>query len=102
MGCNLTFRCPACKYAAHVSGGPDMGMRCETLTIHCRTCKEVLDVVTRRFEPTQGPTEDPGLKIAPKCPEGEAHDVVAWSRGGLCPKCETAMEASEDDIVLWD
>jgi hypothetical protein len=101
MGCCHPFRCPACDYAINVSGGPDMGMSCYTQTIHCKSCKEVGDVVTLRFEWRQWPARDRDSTDVPNCPADEMHAVVAWSNGGPCPKCGTAMEQGADSI-MWD
>ncbi len=101
MGCCHTFRCPACDYTANVSGGSDMGMSCYTLTIHCKTCKEIGDVVTKRFEFKEWPARDQTSTDVPKCPADESHDVVAWTKSGPCPNCGTAMEQGGEP-VLWD
>ena len=102
MGMWFTFVCPACGYEATVSGGPDVGMSCTTLTIHCKACQVIGDVVTKRFEFQQWPTEEDEAPAAlPECPADPSHEVVAWSSGGPCPKCGTAME-QDDAPVMWD
>ena len=105
MGCDFEFRCPACGYEAEVSGGPDCGMACATETILCKTCGEIRDVVTHspdlgNFPPRE--SEDGSSTAAPlRCPEGQAHDVVRWSRQWPCPKCGESMKQG-DPTVLWD
>jgi len=109
MGSWLLFTCPSCGYAATVSGGADVGMRCATQTIVCKTCKELADVVTHSSEDgtwpplskdeAEGAEERPPIPI--RCPESAAHPVEPWSAGGPCPKCGVAMGEGELD-ALWD
>ena len=47
MGRSYLFECPRCAYRAPVSGGPDRGLDVATLTIVCRDCRKLYDVVTR-------------------------------------------------------
>ena len=105
MGTSFEFRCPACGYEASVSGGADYGMACATQTVLCRACEEVLDVVTHGHDLGNWPPKDTRNLVstaAPlRCPEGESHEVVKWSRRRPCPKCGERMEKGEE-FILWD
>jgi hypothetical protein len=47
MARSFLFECPRCRYRAVVSGGADRGAHSFTQTIHCRDCRELLDVPVR-------------------------------------------------------
>jgi hypothetical protein len=47
MGRTYQFICTQCQYRALISGGADSGLDCEVQTIHCRECRELMDVHTR-------------------------------------------------------
>jgi hypothetical protein len=72
MGRSYWFECPKCSYRVKVSGRADRGLNVFVQTIHCRDCRELLDVVTRiripeevqdRARANSGAGGLPGLKL---------------------------------------
>jgi hypothetical protein len=100
MGSLHSFTCKKCGYEAQVSGGPDLGMACATVTISCATCKKLHDVVVSE-EPWKQPP-DP-VPERPKCPSSRTrvHETRLWKHPGACPKCGSRM-SRRDLGVLWD
>jgi hypothetical protein len=47
MGRTYWFECNKCGYRARVSGRPDRGISFFCVTVQCRDCKALYDVVTR-------------------------------------------------------
>lgn len=54
MGSKSFFSCPECGYTATVSGGYDFGFFAECVTIHCKTCKEIMDAYFDRNKVFKG------------------------------------------------
>lgn len=96
MGTTLSFTCPQCRYEASVSGGPDAGFFCNTLTVRCMDCRALYDVVT--FEDRGQPTE---RRVEPRCPKSQTHTVEPWTHPGPCPRCGVTMEEG-GEVALWD
>ncbi len=96
MGLLHTFRCPACRYAAEVSGGPDAGMQVATQTVACLDCRALFDVPTDRYG--RGAPE----AVALACPVDAAHRVEAWGEPFACPRCGAAPMVAEEPSVSWD
>ncbi|HXP59053.1 MAG TPA: hypothetical protein VN829_01110 [Dongiaceae bacterium] len=72
MGRSYWFECSKCGYRVKVSGRADRGVNVFVQTIHCRECRELLDVVTRiripdevreRARPSAYATGSPGRKL---------------------------------------
>lgn len=102
MGTLHEFRCPACAYEAHVSGGLAGGMRVLTQTIHCKDCRVIDDVVVARSSGGRGPRRTSAEESrVPPCPKDASHDVSLWRAGGPCPRCGATMERGEH-FIQWD
>ncbi len=91
MGQQALYECVECGYGTLVSGGKDQGFEIRTLTVVCKTCKELHDVVSHKpiFDSDDRLTGFRKLKKL-RCPEG--HEVTAWKHGDPCPKCGASME----------
>jgi hypothetical protein len=104
LGAHYRFSCPACNYAAVVSGGTDRGFTSGTMTISCHECKQLYDVATVLFahskeEPHSVRKHEKRLPL--RCPEFPLHTVQSWEHPGICPRCGTMMGRGELE-VLWD
>lgn len=96
MGAVSRFICLACGYEAEVSGGPDAGLAVDTITIVCRDCAELYDVVVQEHRP-----QEPVVAYSPRCPQSATHVCAPWNDPGPCPRCATEMIQAEH-ILYWD
>lgn len=96
MGTRHSFQCAGCGYEAVVSGGPDQGMTCSTITVRCTGCKDLRDVVVGyRIE---GFREVDSL-ICKEC-RGR---LIEWNMtNGKCPRCGKNMEETFNVKIDWD
>jgi predicted RNA-binding Zn-ribbon protein involved in translation (DUF1610 family) len=94
------FTCPACGYAADVSGGPDVGLASATVTISCATCRKLRDVVVSNEPWKRSPDAVPDH---PRCPSSRTrvHKTELWSHPGPCPQCGATMRVGTL-TVIWD
>ena len=99
MGQSYEFRCVQCGYIANVSDGGDAGFIVLTQTIVCKTCSEVVDVVT---ESSPGNQESAGEvdESVNKCPNCGSGNLREWTNR-KCPKCGGRMKRG-DLVTLWD
>ena len=119
VGQSFLFRCDDCGYEADVCGGPDAGMTVSVRTMACRSCLELVDVVTQ-VHSVAGRDAPMRLHVCPVC---DSVDLAPWGQvesyedpeGGFtrrkepepgeswgeCPKCAGPMRATSG-ITLWD
>lgn len=95
-----SFVCGGCGYEAEVSGGEDCGMVSETLTIECKDCRELYDIVTSYSEWNRDGAEERKSKQQ-RCPSNARHRIKPWNEGGTCPRCGESMQKGELRM-LWD
>jgi len=101
MGQTRDHVCSACGYRANVSGGPDAGEMCETLTVVCQQCRALYDVVTAEHGRDAAPPNRNSVK--PSCPKSASHVVKPWKKKDRCPKCGGSMKIDpEGEHILWD
>ncbi len=98
MGHRYEFTCAGCGYTPAISGGPDFGGACRTVTIVCDTCKELYDEMV-----SGEPWDTDPVTEMPACPNATvaAHAVRLWEHPGACPKCGAEMARGEI-VVCWD
>lgn len=100
-----------------MSGGYDCGFFDETVTIHCKTCKEVLDASLNRrvvfnddWDKVRILKDKGELFNYFKCPHSRTkkHNIEPWGtasiiEGGnwICPKCGGKMK-NTGISMLWD
>ena len=79
------LQCSHCDYQSSVAD-EDFGYRTNTLTMICRTCSSLVEVVIRADSPEQ----DRLLKRCPRCASAK---VSPWNPISMpCPKCGTSMQ----------
>ena len=74
-------------------------MIADTVTMSCGRCRSIVDVVVSRRD------LKPSAQPAPTCPDCGAHrgHLTDWTSGDPCPKCDAAMPAAADGVVvMWD
>ena len=93
MGTWYRFTCPACTYAADISGGDDAGMAVVTTTIVCRACKKLYDAATRRLPISEEGADWIDERL--RCPNSEGHIVELWKHPGAAeqPGCSAMQSA---------
>jgi len=104
MGQRHEYSCAGCDAQAVVSGGSDVGMASRTVTIGCRACAQLTDVVVSTIEDGDAFFHDldmPGDDL-PACPTCRASATVKWHRGDPCPRCRGAVVDTGCVIELWD
>jgi len=102
MGTHYQFDCPTCSHEAMVSGGRDCGMVAVTMTMVCRDCRDLVDVLIGAHD-REGPTGDPDYdKNLDICPECGGRNLIPWSDKHQCPRCGSTMEKDDIVIVMWD
>lgn len=102
----MVYTCESCAYSAHVAGGLSSKFKGDAVTHVCRDCRELKDLLVRRYERNaqpvgQGPTlltpvaSEP---IHPRCDQDRNHRIERWpqNQGHLCPRCGALMEGAED------
>lgn len=102
MGQIQQYKCPKCAYQTTVNGGIGYGMFTVVVTITCRECARLYDVVADQsaaelFGDGTGKNAPTGLA----CPQDAAHHFEIWQAGGPCPKCGTTM-AGDGAELCWD
>ena len=101
MGETRDHVCSACGYRANITGGPDAGERCQTLTVVCQQCRALYDVVTAEHDCSAAPPK--WNPVTPACPKSASHVVNPWKRKDPCPRCGGSMKIdSKGQYVLWD
>jgi len=99
MGLIHQFACATCNYTARVAGGRDRGMLATRMTIHCRGCRELADVIIAMRGPLPNTLEH---RIAPRCPHcRSSRQLTPWTHPGACPRCGAALQA-EAVVEFWD
>ena len=98
MGHSSKFICPGCGY--EVWDGPGFLMTCCIATVVCRTCKEVIGVVTHSRELGNFPPSDdkPGAPLA--CEVDPKHKIAAWGKTHPCPKCGKRMKGTGEMLCV--
>jgi DNA-directed RNA polymerase subunit RPC12/RpoP len=99
MGQSYEFRCIRCGYAANVSGNTDAGLLVLIQTMICKTCSEVVDVVTGSSPGNQESTGELDERVN-KCPNCGSGNLQRWTNR-KCPKCGGRMKRG-DLVTLWD
>lgn len=96
MGATFYYTCPRCRYEASVSGGPDVGFLCDTVTVRCLDCSALYDVVVLmdRGQPAE-------RRVEPRCPESTHHTAEFWTDPGPCPRCGATLDRGGLES-LWD
>ena len=94
MGTFFGFVC-GCGYTCEVSGGPDVGMRCQTRTVVCASCRTVENAVSKDLG-----QDGEWTTVKVTCPTCHG-PVKAWPRRHPCPKCGTPM-TTLGEVCLWD
>lgn len=106
MGIRMTFTCPSCDYSAVVSGRLDMGLYVDTVTISCKSCRQLRDTLAteRSGDKKNVSVSDTffGHRMLPNCPESQRHKVELWTHPGPCPQCGMIMEKGGEGIEFWD
>jgi hypothetical protein len=98
MGHKYEQTCEGCGYSVAASGGMQSGMNIMTVTIVCRSCKKLYDVLHCHHGFRGGKKGGP---YPPECPKKKGHQVEKWESGGPCPKCGAAM-VQGGIAALWD
>ena len=110
MGQKFEFICPNCHYEAFVAGGFDCGMMSAFVTVACRDCRELYDVLVDQrtdgdgFEVEEGDGEEgegiPAL-AGLACPKEAGHRIGLWEAAGACPRCGAGMQVGRPG-PCWD
>src|ERR1700722_20636169 len=97
MGRRYRFTCPECAYGVQVSGGPDVGGVCRTVTITCSTCKKLHDVALEGAPWSSDPAPP-----HPECPRAKTrvHRTCLWEHPGACSSCGATLQ--RQPTTLWD
>ena len=82
-----------------VSGGYSYSMSGPTVTIACKTCRDLFDVKLWANEDAQRVYDEAvkagtpvwELDTVPRCPTRKSHVVGIWFDPGPCPRCGTLM-----------
>jgi len=84
----VLFQCPHCNYQSYVSDSEDFGYRASTLTMICRTCSSLVEVLIRAESPEQD-------RLLRRCPSCASTKVSPWDPLTMpCPKCGNSMQKS--------
>jgi len=97
MGERYGFRCQECGYENMVSAGYSQGMFASTVTIVCKDCQDLQDVLTFKRDWNTGV----GKAYEPSCEQSETHEVALWREENPCPKCKGLMKRT-GKLSLWD
>lgn len=82
----VQIQCPLCHYQSRVSDDEDFGYGANTLTMICRACSSLVEVMIRADSFVQ----DRMLKRCPRCASSR---VSPWDQFNKpCPKCGTPMQ----------
>ena len=96
------FSCGSCSYSAEVIGGLSSEFKGDTVTHICYDCRELKELLVRRYERNAQPI-GPGPTLAtpyasepttPTCDRDRSHRIERWplSGGHVCPRCGELME----------
>lgn len=113
VGAAWRFTCPGCGYDAVVAGGRGALFAGPTMTISCKECRELSDVVCWNAEDlvavregarwsVASPHPEATSRTTPACDVDESHAVAEWVEPGACPKCGATMARDEDSMILAD
>lgn len=94
MGSNDFYSC-SCGYSTACARGVDRGFDIQVTSMECKTCKEVLNVITGNYISLKLAPLDP---VCPLCKRSEG--LSPW-RGRRCPKCQAVMSFSPC-VDMWD
>ena len=101
-----SFKCDQCSYTASVVGGLSSEFKGDTVTHVCHDCRELKDLLVRRYERGAQPiaagptlvTPFASEPTTPTCDRDRNHHIERWplDEGNVCPRCGGQMEVSRD------
>jgi hypothetical protein len=100
--------CSTCGLSGTVSGGVDRGYHATTLTMYCKNCQQLADILIKdeigislEMDLHLGKTLSEILGADLICPSCGSSNLSLWKKGQRCPKCGGEFEPT-GVIINWD